>query len=107
MRGQIPVPDAGLQPERTSMSWTRTGLASLVCAATLLRWSPAYPGLIAAAIGGLALVAVVIFALNRRTYRHEADAMSHEHAEPNTAAVALTTLAVCAVGAIGLYLVAA
>lgn len=87
------------------MSWTRTGLAMLVAAATLLRWSPAYPGLIAAAIGALAVVALVIFALNRRGYRSEALAVASEHAEPNTAAVALTTLAMLSVGALGLYLV--
>lgn len=107
MRAPIPVADTGLQPERTSMSWTRTGLAALVCAATLLRWSPAYPGLIVAAIGGLAAVAVAIFALNRRAYRHEADSIAHEHSEPNTVSVALTTCAVCAVGVLALYLVAA
>lgn len=104
-RRPIPVADKGLQPERTSMSWTRTGLAMLVCAATLLRWSPAYPGLIAAVIGGLAVVALVIFGLNRRAYRHEADALAHEHASPNTVAVALTTLGMLAVGGLGLYLV--
>lgn len=77
----------------------------LVAAATLLRWSPAYPGLIAAAIGGLALVALVIFGLNRRAYRHEALLLAGEHGSANVVAVALTTLAMLAVGALGLYLV--
>lgn len=104
-RAPIPVADKGLQPERTSMSWTRTGLAMLVCAATLLRWSAAYPGLITAAIGGLALVATVIFMLNRRTYRFEAHEIADERAAPNTVAVLLTTLAMLGFGALGLYLV--
>ena len=35
----IAVADPGLQAERTAMSWTRTALAMLVCAATLMRLS--------------------------------------------------------------------
>ena len=60
----IVVADPGLQPERTAMSWTRTGLAMLVCAATLLRWADAYPELIMFAVCALSLGAVAIGLLN-------------------------------------------
>lgn len=99
------VADPGLQAERTSLSWTRTGLAFFVCAATLLRWSPAYPGLIAVASGLLAVGGVVIFALNRRGYRAEADALAHEHSAPSTGAVCLTTATLIALAALALWLV--
>ena len=99
------VTDPGLQPERTSLSWTRTGLAFFVCAATLLRFSPAYPGLIAVASGLLATAGVVIFALNRHGYRAEADAFAREHAAPSTGAVCLTTLTLLALATLSLWLV--
>lgn len=34
--------DAGLQPERTTMSWSRTCLALVVVSAVFLRWLPHY-----------------------------------------------------------------
>ena len=37
------------------MSWTRTGLAMLVAAATLLRWAGAYPTLMAVSYTHLTL----------------------------------------------------
>ena len=79
----IAVADPGLQPERTAMSWTRTALAMLVCAATLLRWAGAYPALIVVASVALAAGALVIVALNRRAYRFEASALADERSEPN------------------------
>lgn len=101
----IPVADLGLQPERTAMSWTRTALAMLVCAATLLRWAGTYPALIVVASAALAAGGLVIVALNRRGYRHEADALAHERSEPNTAAVFLLTAMMLGIGGLGLYLV--
>lgn len=101
----IPVADPGLQAERTSMSWTRTALAMLVCAATLLRWAGSYPSLIVVASVALAAGALVIVALNRRAYRFEADALAHERSEPNAAAVLLLTAMMLGTGGLGLYLV--
>ena len=101
----IPVADPGLQAERTAMSWTRTGLAMLVCAATLLRWSEAYPGLIVAVSLALAATGLVIGLLNRRSYRVEADALANERSAPNTAAVFLLTAMMFGIGCVALYLV--
>ncbi|MGC1208680.1 MAG: DUF202 domain-containing protein [Ornithinimicrobium sp.] len=36
--------DAGLQPERTAMAWSRTALACCVVSAFTIRWLPVYGG---------------------------------------------------------------
>ncbi|QDR77359.1 DUF202 domain-containing protein [Corynebacterium sanguinis] len=101
----IPVTDAGLQPERTAMSWTRTALAMMVCSMTLLRWSDSYPDVVFMAIVLLAVLAVVLIVFNRRMYRGQATELSHEHATPNAVGVALLTLMLVVLGGIGFALV--
>ncbi|MHA6600451.1 DUF202 domain-containing protein [Corynebacterium coyleae] len=103
----IVVADPGLQPERTAMSWTRTGLAMLVCAATLLRWADAYPELIVFAVCALTLGAVAIGLLNRRLYRRDAFALADERSAPNTAPIAILTAMMLGIAVVGLYLVLA
>ena len=104
-RPPIPVADAGLQPERTSLAWTRTALAMMVCSMTLLRWSDAYPAVVLGAIALLAALGVAIIARNRHIYRDRAHALDRGHSPANTAAVLLTTAMMLVLGGIGLYLV--
>lgn len=104
-RSPIPVADAGLQPERTAMSWTRTALAMMVCSITLLRWSRPYSDVVLSAIALLAVISIAIIARNRAEYRHEAIELSHEHAEPNVFGVFAITAGMVLLGLIGLYLV--
>lgn len=101
----IPVADAGLQPERTALSWTRTAAAMTVCSLTLLRWSDNYSSLVFGAITLLAVLAVSIMARNRAEYRAEAQGVSNERVDANVFGVAAVTLGMSALGGLGLYLV--
>ncbi|CAM3180351.1 MULTISPECIES: DUF202 domain-containing protein [Corynebacterium] len=103
----IPLADPGLQAERTSLSWGRTALAMLVCASVLLRWSSAYPGVIFTVIVLLTVMGTVTMLLQRRAYRREAIHLANERSVPNAVGVAATTLAMCVLGGLGLYVVLA
>lgn len=105
-RPPIPVPDAGLQPERTSLSWTRTALAMMVCSLTLLRWSEAYSALVFGAIVLLACISGVIILRNRATYRSEAMGLREEIVPANVFGVFATTIGMGVLGVLGLFLVA-
>ena len=87
------------------MSWTRTGLAMLVAAATLLRWAGAYPALMVVVVCALALGGLVIEVLNRRSYLREASALADERSAPNTASIFLLTAMIVGVGCVAFYLV--
>ncbi|WP_257159162.1 DUF202 domain-containing protein [Corynebacterium cystitidis] len=102
---QIPITDLGLQPERTSLSWSRTSLAMLVCSATLLRWAWHYTAVVYVAIGLLMVLALLIVLTQRRRYSVEAQGIQREFTEPNVFAVFTMTIAMVLLGAIGLYLI--
>ncbi len=104
-RSPIPVVDLGLQPERTSLSWTRTALAMLVASLTLLRWSQPYSALVFGGIGLLGFIALVIIARNRAQYRVGAEGIEQEQVRANVFGVFAVTLGMAVFAAIGLFLV--
>ncbi|GAA1150826.1 DUF202 domain-containing protein [Ornithinicoccus hortensis] len=61
--------DPGLQPERTSLAWSRTWLAMVTVSAVFLRWLPHYgPSMVL--IPALTLLAAVGIALTQRYRTH-------------------------------------
>lgn len=62
--------DRGLQPERTTLSWSRTGLALVTVSAVFLRWLPHYgPGMLLLPLLTLVCAVVITMTHNRRTHR--------------------------------------
>jgi uncharacterized membrane protein YidH (DUF202 family) len=56
--------DVGAQAERTALAWQRTGIGLMAVAALLLRWEvteylPVWPGVVIAAVAGVAVLFVV------------------------------------------------
>lgn len=101
----IPVADPGLQPERTSMAWGRTSMAYLVAAAITLRWVPHYGATVVIVTGGLVLVALGIYAGQRRRYRRAALGVVNDRLRNSVGAVMTLTLCTVALGLLSVYFV--
>lgn len=98
-RNRRPMPhheDLGLQPERTVMSWGRTGLATTVVALLLLRWYPS--------VGFAAFLPVIIAAVGasfiqlsqRRRYSTQTVGITNEQVSADFWAVLWMTVLVLA-----------
>lgn len=99
--------DPGLQPERTTLAWSRTLLALVVCGALFLRWVPrhgAFPLILSALT---AILALVIVAGQARRYRRSARGISSGRTSADVAAVVGTSAAVVLTAAAALLVVVA
>ncbi|WP_151525090.1 DUF202 domain-containing protein [Serinicoccus kebangsaanensis] len=76
--GTAAAVDAGLQPERTTLSWSRTLLALVTVSAISLRWTPLYGAAILLVPGGALLGALVIGATQRRATARRVRAIHEE-----------------------------
>lgn len=99
-----PHTDPGLQPERTTLSWTRTVVSLMIVSAVLLRWSPAFPTMIYVVIAVMAGVAVTIYFTQRRRYARAGLGIAQEQIHPSVGSVFLLTGAMILFGAAGLAL---
>lgn len=62
--------DPGLQPERTTLSWSRTGLALVTVSAVFLRWVPHYGlAMLLLPLVTLLCALVIVWTHNRRLNR--------------------------------------
>lgn len=85
--------DPGLQPERTSLSWTRTIGSLLICSLTMLRWAFAYPEAIAVQIFVMVLLATALMTTQYRRYRRYDIGLARESLPPNVGPVLLVAAA--------------
>lgn len=81
--------DPGLQPERTSLSWTRTILSLTICSLTMLRWAHAYPAAIYLLIVVIALLGAALLLTQGRRYAEQNLGLARERVQPNAGAILL------------------
>lgn len=98
--------DPGLQPERTSLAWRRTGLAMLVGSLTAARILSETLGAWAATIGlaGAVAAGVLLFTVHRRYAAHHSALMRAGERAPIAGGVlvALTALFAVVAGLVSL-----
>ena len=98
----IPVTDAGLQPERTVMSWGRTLLALFVASMMFLRWYPTegpitlVPALLCAVAG------MAIHLTQRRRYALQSHGIRQERVRADVWAVLWMLSLVVVLSALGI-----
>lgn len=99
--------DPGLQPERTSLAWSRTWLAMVTVSAVFLRWLPHYgPGMLLLPL--LTLLAAVGVALTQRHRTHrDVLGIQQDRGVADPLPPLLLLLLVLALGAAGVWFVLA
>lgn len=81
-------------------------MAYLVAAAIMLRWVPHYGASIVVVTAGLVLVALLIYAGQRRRYRRAALGVVNDRLSNSAGAVVALTLCTVALGAMSVLLIA-
>ena len=99
--------DPGLQPERTTLAWTRTVVAMLVVGAVMLRWAHLYGSAVVLVAGVLCMLAIFIVATQRRRYQAGCQGIVRGRAAPNVRSVVALTGSLLLLGAAGLVFVLA
>ncbi|OMH27734.1 hypothetical protein BKD30_03625 [Tersicoccus phoenicis] len=97
--------DPGLQPERTTLAWSRTLLALLVASSVGLRWLPHYgPGILALPLLTL-LSAAVILATARHRHTRSVHGIHRDAVHAAVGPVTALTLVCLALGVVAVVLV--
>lgn len=98
--------DPGLQPERTSLSWTRTTVSLSVVSMILVRWAWVYGPWVFALVGILLALAATIYLTQQARYQADVQGLISEVAPTNILSILVLTgsLWVLGAGAIALVL---
>lgn len=98
----IPHEDPGLQPERTTQSWLRTGLTMTVVSLLFIRWITLFP-YIAISVFVLSIgLAITAISMQVHRYRSGSGSIRSERGQPAVWSVLFLTTAVCLIAAFGI-----
>lgn len=97
--------DAGLQPERTDLSWGRTTLSIVVAAAIFLRWLPHHGWFVGILVAAAVVAALAISLTRKRRFRRAIHGIQQERMAPDIASAAAVSTSVVILAALGIYTV--
>ena len=97
--------DPGLQPERTTLAWTRTTVAFAVSSAILLRWIPHYGVLVLTLIFLMVSMALGIYVSQAARHRSAVRGLVAGRARAQVGAVLLMAAGMIVFGVAGIFLI--
>lgn len=97
--------DAGLQPERTLLSWTRTLMLLLVVGGFFIRWVPYYGAVVLWLFGAATFIAAAVWAGQRHRYSRADRGIAAESYPPALVGTAVLAAAVVGLGGAALVFV--
>lgn len=96
--------DPGVQPERTLLSWTRTGLLLVVAGGFMLRWAPYHGAAVLTLVVAAVATAGAVSLTQRRRLASATWGIADERYPPALGSIAGLTLAVVTLGIAALVL---
>lgn len=87
------------------MAWGRTLMSFVVVSAVFLRWLPHHGPFVLVLFGLAVLTASVIYLTQRPRYARSARGIAEERTEPEVGAVLATSVAMLALGSLGIWVV--
>ncbi|WP_222911893.1 DUF202 domain-containing protein [Pseudomonas sp. DNDY-54] len=97
--------DPGLQPERTSLAWSRTLLTLLTVSALFLRWMPYHGAFVGALVALSLMTALGIWTTQQRRYMRNASGLKSGRMQADVVSVFWLGASVAVLAALGLYTV--
>lgn len=97
--------DPGLQPERTTLAWTRTLVSYAVCSAILLRWLPHYGAFVVVLIFLMLATALGIHLSQSARHRASVQGISAGRVRAQVRAVLVITVGMIIFGVSGIILI--
>lgn len=99
--------DPGLQPERTSLSWSRTLLALVLVSTLFVRWAGVHLQFVIVMLVLTVTVAGAIYVSRQRWHARGVAGIQADHIHPNLRSVFGLSVAVTLVGLVGVAAVIA
>ncbi|KIS29208.1 membrane protein [Arthrobacter sp. SPG23] len=97
--------DAGLQPERTDLAWSRTTLSMVIAAAVFLRWLPHHGWFVGTLVGAAVVTALAINLTQKHRFHRAVRGIKHETMDPHIGSTAAVAASVVVLALLGIYTV--
>lgn len=97
--------DVGLQPERTTLAWSRTALSMLVAASTFLRWLPHHGWFVETLVAAALITSVALHFTHEHRFHRAVHGINEKQATLDIASTLTLAASVVLLSILGIYTV--